>query len=310
MLAETAPEPFDGPGWLFEVKWDGYRAVAFLENGSGKGGASGPGSGKTLIQSRRLRNLTPSYPDLGHLHRRLAAGRAVLDGEIVALRGGRPDFQTLQGGGGPVVYVAFDLLELDGRPLLDLPLAERRGLLADRLGHGPDLIHSGGVETTGIEFHRAAVARGLEGTLAKRLDSLYHPGRRTRQWLKVRNVHRIFTLACGYTRAADARPLGALALGVFGPDGRLIYAGHAGTGFDEREAAALVRLLGPPTTCPLAGGEPRELRGRVLWVRPEHIVEVEYLEWTRDGRLRHPVYRGLRPDKDVADCRAPVPVNP
>lgn len=307
MLAETAPGPFDGPGWLFEVKWDGYRAVAFLESRRASSGAPHPGGGKTLIQSRRLRDLTPGYPDLGLLHRHLEAGQAVVDGEIVALRHGRPDFQTLQGGGGPVVYVAFDLLELDGRPLLDRPLVERRRLLAERLGCGPDLIHSGGVEELGAEFHRAAVARGLEGTLAKRLDSLYHPGRRTRDWLKVRNVHRVFALACGYTRAADARPLGALTLGVLDPDGRLVYAGHAGTGYDEREALALVRLLGPPAPCPLAGGEPRELRGRALWVKPEHIVEVEYLEWTREGRLRHPVYRGLRPDKEVRDCRAPGP---
>ncbi len=301
MLAETAHQPFDGAGWLFEVKWDGYRALAFLRRGGG-----GEGDGATLLQSRRLRNLTPAYPDLGRLHTYLEAGAAIVDGEVVALRHGRPDFQTLQGGGGPVVYVAFDLLELEGQALLGRPLAERRRLLGERLGRGADLIHSGGVEGQGVEFHRAATAQGLEGSMAKRLDSLYHPGRRTGDWLKVRNVSRIFALACGWTRAVDARPLGALLLGVFDPAGRLVYAGHAGTGFDEREGARLIALLGAPASCPLPGGEPRDLRGRAQWVEPRQVVEVEYLEWTRDGRLRHPVYRGLRPDKDAADCRAPA----
>lgn len=309
MQAQTAPTPFDGPDWLFEVKWDGYRAIAFLENArSGRGSATaGPG---TLLQSRRLRDLTPSYPELGRLHARLDAWRAVVDGEIVALRDGRPDFQTLQRGGGPAVYVVFDLLELDGVSLLSHPLGERKGLLGQRLHFGPDLLLSETVRGAGIDFHGAAVAQGLEGTLAKREGSLYRPGRRTSDWLKVRNVRRVFALACGHTQAADARPLGALVLGAFDPKGRLVYAGHAGTGFDSREAAALVRALGPAAPCPLAGGEPRELRGRVTWVRPGPVVEVECLEWTREGRLRHPVYRGLRPDKDGGDCRAPAGGDP
>ncbi|RJQ12161.1 MAG: ATP-dependent DNA ligase [Bacillota bacterium] len=294
MLAQTAPEPFDGRDWLFEVKWDGYRALAFLDRGKG-----------TRLQSRRLRDLTASYPDLAGLHGLLESGSAVVDGELVALRDGRPDFQTLQGGGRPVLFVAFDLLQLEDDVLLHRPLAERRRLLEERLGQGPELVHSGGVVGAGVEFHRAAVDRGLEGTVAKRLDSLYYPGRRTRDWLKVRNVHRGFALALGYTRAADARPIGALTLGVVDEDGVLVYAGHAGTGFDEREARRLVDILGPPAGCPLRGGTPRELRGRTTWVNPRHVVEVEFLEWTRDRRFRHPVYRGLRPDKDAADCRMP-----
>ncbi len=302
MLAETAPGPFDGDEWLFEVKWDGYRALAFLERGRA--------GGRTRLQSRRLRDLSPAYPELGRLHGLLQAEEAVLDGEVVALRNGRPDFQTLQAGGRPVVYVAFDLLELDGRPLLGRPLGERKKLLAEAIGQGPELVHSGFVRGSGVDFHRAAVAQGLEGSMAKRLGGFYHPGRRTRDWLKVRNVRRTFALVVGFSRAADARPLGALLLGVVDRGGRLVYAGHVGTGFDEAEGARLVGLLGPAGPCLLAGGEPRDLRGRVVWVHPHRVVEVEYLEWTRDGRLRHPVYRGLRPDKDAADCGAPVPANP
>lgn len=315
MLAETAAAPFDSPEWVFEVKWDGYRALAFLERdtgsspGPGSSGAAG-GGGRTRLQSRRLRDLTPAYPDLAGLHRHLDARRAVVDGEIVALKDGRSDFQTLQAGGGSVVYVAFDLLELDGDLLLARPLEERKGLLADCLGAGPDLVHSGTVRGDGVVFYRAAVERGLEGVVGKRLAGLYHPGRRTREWLKVRNVHRAFAVVCGYTRATDARPFGALVLGVVHPADRLVYAGHVGTGFDEREMARLVSLLGPPAPCPLWPAEPRELRGRTTWVRPERVVEVEYLEWTRDGRLRHPVYRGLRLDKGAADCPTPARASP
>ncbi len=299
MLAETATAPFDDETWTFEVKWDGYRVIAFLEPG-------GPGPA-TRLQSRGLRDLTPRYPGLRRLNAHLQGRRAVLDGELVALRGGLPDFQALQRGEGPVVYVAFDLLELDGEVLMREPLWRRKELLGRRLGSGPDLVHSGGVTGAGREFYRAAVSRGLEGVVAKRLDSLYYPGRRRCEWLKVRNVHRAFVLVCGYTRAVDARPLGSLVLGALDPAGRLVYAGHAGTGFDEREMRRLVALLGPEGPCPLAGGEPRALGGRTVWVRPEHVVEVEYLEWTRDGYLRHPVYRGLRPDKDPGDCRVPRP---
>ena len=299
MLAETARGSFDDPAWLFEPKWDGYRALAFLDRDGDR----------TLLQSRRLRDLTRGYPELGVLHRHLDGRQAVVDGEIVALRDGRPDFQTLQGGGGPVVFVAFDLLGLDGACLLSRPLRERKELLARRLGgesgETAELIHSMGVEGRGRDFHRAAVAQGLEGTVAKRLQSLYYPGRRTRDWLKVRNVRQVFALVCGYTRASDARPFGALVLGVLDPTARLTFAGQAGTGFDRAEMARLAALLGPPAACPFPEGEPRELRARTTWVRPEHVVEIESLQWTREGRLRHPVYRGRRPDKGPADCTAP-----
>ncbi|MCL6580189.1 MAG: non-homologous end-joining DNA ligase [Firmicutes bacterium] len=301
MLAETAPGPFDDDGWLFEVKWDGYRAIAFLES-AGTGVA---GDGRTRLQSRQRRDLTPVYPSLTSLHRHLDGRRAVLDGEIIALRDGRPDFQTLQARAGPVVYVAFDLLELDGRLLLSSPLAERRRLLEERVKAGPDLLVSVGVPGRGRDLYHAAVAEGLEGTVGKRLESPYRPGCRSRDWLKVRNVRRALAVVCGFTRAADARPLGALVLGATDHLGRLVYVGHVGTGFDAAEASRLVSIL-VPGPCPLDGGGPPELAGKVVWVRPERVAEVECLEQTRDGRLRHPVYRGLRPDKDPADCRAPA----
>jgi len=293
MLASTAPGPFSGSGWLFEVKWDGYRALAFLERG------------RTRLQSRNLRDLTGAYPALGRLHERLDGSRAVLDGEIVALRDGRPDFQTLQRGGGPVVYAVFDVLEIDGRVVTRVPLAGRRDILAARVGQGPELVPSQGVIADGEAFFRAAVQSGLEGVVAKRLDSLYHPGRRSRDWLKVRNVRRAFALISGYTRGADARPFGSLVLGVIDDRGRVVYGGHVGAGLNEREMASILARLGPARRCPLAGGEPRALRGRVTWVEPRHVVEVECLEWTRGGRLRHPVYRGLRLDKGASDCLVP-----
>ncbi|HCJ11277.1 MAG TPA: hypothetical protein DHW14_08985 [Clostridiales bacterium] len=305
MLAEAAPAPFDGDDWLFEVKWDGYRALAFLERGA-DAGRGGDGGGRTRLQSRRLRDLTPGFPDLGRLHSHLEGRQAVVDGEIVALRDGRPDFQTLQRGGRPVVYIAFDILELDGEVLIGRPLAERRDILDRRLGAGPDLVVSRAVLGRGTDFYRAVVRSGLEGVVAKRLDSPYRPGRRSRDWLKVRNVRRLFAVVCGYTRAAGARPFGSLVLGLADRRGRLVYAGLVGTGLDQREMASLLGLLDRTGPCPFPDGEPRSLRGRVEWVEPVHVVEVECLELTADGHLRHPVYRGLRPDKDVADCQVPA----
>jgi DNA ligase D-like protein (predicted ligase) len=306
MLAEAAPAPFDGDDWLFEVKWDGYRALAFLERGAGVGRGGDADGGRTRLQSRRLRDLTPGYPDLRRLHRHLEGRQAVVDGEIVALREGRPDFQTLQKGGGPVIYIAFDILELDGEVLIGRPLAQRRRVLEHRLTPGPDLVVSRAVLGRGTDFYRAVVQSGLEGVVAKRLDSPYRPGRRSRDWLKVRNVRRLFAVVCGYTPAADARPFGSLVLGLPDRRGRLVYAGLVGTGLDQREMASLLGLLDRTGPCPFPDGEPRSLRGRAVWVEPVHVVEVECLELTDDGRLRHPVYRGLRPDKDVADCRAPA----
>lgn len=295
MLAETASGPFSRAGWLFEVKWDGYRALAFLERDNG--------GGRTRLQSRNLRDLTPNYPELGTLHRNLAARSAIVDGEIVALRDGRPDFQTLQAGGRPVIYVAFDILAVDGEVLTGHPLGERRRLLEARLAPSEALILSGAVAEQGVEFYRAAVEKGLEGVIGKRADSAYLPGRRTRDWLKVRNVRRVLALVCGHSRGADARPFGSLILGLVGDDGHLHYAGHVGTGFDHREMRALLERLRPADRCPLAGGEPRSMRGRATWVEPSVVVEIEYLEWTRESRLRHPVYRGIRPDKVAGDCR-------
>jgi DNA ligase D-like protein (predicted ligase) len=308
MLAETARGAFDGDEWGFELKWDGYRAIAFLFRSTTQ---TGPFHREgTRLQSRRLGDLTGNYPELARLHLRLNSQRAILDGEIVAFRDGRPDFQALQGGAGPVCYVAFDILELDGVSLLQQPLRQRRTVLRQHLSSGTDLLHSEMVGGAGIAFHRAVAAQGLEGIMAKRLASPYRPGRRSGDWLKIRNTFRILAVAAGYTEATDARPLGALVLAVVDSYDRLTYAGNAGTGFGGVEGAELLRDLGPPAVCPLSDGEPSELRGRVTWVRPELVVEVEGLQWTRQGRLRHPVYRGRRPDKEMADCRAPGALTP
>jgi len=307
MMAQPAGEPFDDDGWLFEVKWDGHRCLAAL------------GDGATRLTSRTARDVTGQFPELGDLHRQLAARNAVVDGEVVAFdEEGRPSFQHMQDrfhrspeelarhrGRVPVQFIAFDLLWLDGGPLLELPLAERRARLAEVLVERDDVRLSQAVASHGRAFFHQVRGLGLEGVVAKRLASQYRPGARSPDWRKVKAVRRQDCVIVGWTRGKGGRAstLGSLLLAVY-ERGRPRYAGNVGTGFTH---AFLERLLGdlqareqqrPPVE---VGPDPR-LRG-ARWVRPELVCEVEYQAWTADGRLRAASFKGIRTDKLPEDCR-------
>ncbi|MBE3572173.1 MAG: non-homologous end-joining DNA ligase [Moorella humiferrea] len=301
MLA-VASRPFDSPDFIYEVKWDGYRCLAYLDR-------------KTVLQSRNLLDITPAFPELAGLHCRVGMQPAVLDGEIIIPgEGGRPSFSRLQVRGritdpvkirqaarqNPAVFVAFDLLYCRGENIMSRPLSWRKGLLREAVRTGDNLALSTFIETEGISFFAACTRQGLEGVVAKAKDSPYLPGRRSSYWQKFRQTRAGEFLIVGYEPGAGDRLLRALILGEY-RQGRLVYRGKVGTGFDrEEEERLLAALKGLKTVSP-PFGEPVADPARTRWVEPLLVCTVEYLEQTPDGRLRHPTYRGLRWDKEPGE---------
>ncbi len=290
MLARTADAPFSDDEWLYEVKWDGYRAIAETDNHS------------VALYSRHFQPFEKKFPSIANALRTQAPS-AVLDGEIVAVDSqGIPRFQLLQEYArtyqGTVQYRVFDVLREAGRDMTTLPLIERKKTLAHigRSFRAPLAIGEH-VVGKGIEFYQAVCAMGLEGVMAKRCGSAYQSGIRSRDWLKIRAIKRREAIICGFTEGRGSREyFGSLVLGAH-RNGKLTHIGNVGTGFSETGRAVLaerLQMLRRPTS-PLAGGMP--LRGVVHWVEPMLVCEVSFTEQTREGRLRHPVFVGLREDK-------------
>ena len=302
MLATLSERLPSGGGWAFEIKWDGFRALA-------RAGTRTP-----RLVSRGAKDLGPRFPPvLRALPGAVEGTTAVLDGEVCALdEQGRPSFSAMQQGSGPLRYFVFDILELGGESLVDRPLRERQAVLAEVLHEG-EVVRRSEVFTDGEALLAAAREQGLEGVMAKRLSSPYRPGIRNRDWLKVKARQSQEMVIAGYTRGHGRRQggLGALVLGVRrGTD--LVWAGNCGTGFGERERRRLEDLLRPleRPTPPFAAAPrmPRVRRDDVTWVEPELVCEVEFSEWTHDGRLRAPSYQGLRDDKPAEEVRREMPV--
>jgi len=301
--------PRDDDSWGYEFKWDGVRAVVYVDGG------------RPRALSRNDRDITATYPELREMAESLGATQVVLDGELVALdAAGRPSFGALQSrmhvtGAAqvrrlvtqtPVTFFAFDVLHLDGRSLLDTPYVERRRILESLELAGPSWQTPPYFAGDGAAILAASQAQGLEGIVAKRLDSPYVPDRRSENWLKIKNIRTQEVVIGGWKPGEGRRQglLGSLLIGVPGPDG-LDYVGHVGTGFTDKMLRDLEADLRPLArdVAPFAVDVPRAQAKDARWVAPELVGEVAFSEWTKDGRLRHPAWRGLRPDKSPGEVR-------
>jgi bifunctional non-homologous end joining protein LigD len=299
--------------WAYEMKWDGVRVVSYVAGG------------RIRLLSRNDIDVTSRYPELRALGGALGTTQAVLDGEIVAFdRDGRATFRQLQqrmhvanatqarrlAETVPVVYLVFDVLHLDGASTLDLPYAKRRGMLDGLALRGPAWQVPPSFTGGGADVLAASREHGLEGVVAKRLDSRYRPGRRSLEWRKVKNFLTQEVVIAGWRPGQGRRAgmVGSLLLGVPGPEG-LHFAGGVGTGFTEAMLGDLGRRLAPleRKTSPLATQPPAAQVRDAHWVTPRLVGEVAYAEWTHDGRLRHPSWRGLRPDKSPGDVTVETP---
>ena len=309
MLATPVEKPFDDPEWLFEIKWDGYRAVAFIEDG------------KSRLISRNQNDLTGQYPELQELPTFVKAHTAVLDGEVVALDDeGRSSFSLMQQRTGlrsggrrtapradvPIVYYLFDLLYLDGYDLRRVALEDRKAMLAKLIAPNP-LVRYSDHFPQGMTLFEAAKRKGLEGILAKRRSSVYEE-RRSHDWLKIKITHTVDCVIGGYTDPEGSRVyFGSIVLGLYDKKGQLIHVGQAGSGFDHKMLQQMWELLHPLQTSrsPFHGGV--DALRNVHWVKPELVAEIKFSEWTHETaeggpKLRAPVFLRLRDDKHPKEC--------
>jgi bifunctional non-homologous end joining protein LigD len=289
MRAVSGQLPPDDDNWGYEIKWDGYRTLAFVTGGS------------LRLQSANLLDVTAKYPELAALPA-ATDGDAVLDGEIVALdSNGRPDFGSIQRHEVPVTFMAFDVLATGGQEVTARPYEERKALLAEALTPGPHWLVPGYHVGGGRDLLDAAVAQRLEGIMAKRLGTPYVIGKRSQSWRKIKERRRQELVVGGYTTGTGNRSntFGALLVGVYEGDA-LRFAGGVGTGYDQRWLDTLLRELRRLETkeCPFDPPPPRQVQRTARWVHPELVCEVAFAEWTSDDIIRQSSFMGLREDKD------------
>ncbi|MGH2995230.1 MAG: DNA ligase D [Gaiellaceae bacterium] len=304
MLATLAEALPTGKGWLFEAKWDGYRTLAYVRGGD------------VTLKSRKDQDYTERFASVAReIPKAVRTPDCVLDGEVCAIdERGRASFSAMQRGDRPLVYFVFDLLELEGEPLLDLPFNERRKRLERLVDGKSTVVQISEAFADGKALERAAREQDLEGVMAKRAEARYEPGRRSRSWLKVKpGLARQEFLIAGYTKGQGRRAgrLGSLILAL-NEGGELVYVGNCGTGFTEDEIDMLMQRLRPleRATSPyrVVPRMPRVRKGGVVWASPKLVCEVKFAEWTHDGHLRAPSYQGLRDDKTPGEVRRELPV--
>jgi bifunctional non-homologous end joining protein LigD len=310
MLATSIEKPFDSDDWLYEVKWDGYRSVAFINGGN------------LRLVSRNHNDQTAQFSDLADLPTYIRARNAVVDGEVVAIdENGRPSFSLMQQRTGirhgrfrapgrkdvPILYYAFDLIYVDGYDLHKVTLEDRKRLLQEIVIPGDSLRFSDHQAGQGTALFHVAGERGLEGIVAKRRDSFYEE-RRSREWLKIKITKEIEAVIGGYTEPEGSREyFGSLVLGLYNHKGQLLHVGQAGTGFDRKMLASVFKLLtsletkGNPFYGPVDAGR------KAHWIKPELVAAVRFTEWTHETsegglKLRAPVFLGIREDKDPKEC--------
>lgn len=311
MLATLVEEPFDDPQWLYEVKWDGYRSVAFIHEG------------KARMVSRNQNDLTGEFPEIAHALQSLPVENAILDGEVVALdEEGRPSFSLMQQRTGmtqpgartsrnravPIVYYAFDLLHLDGYNLMAAELEQRKELLNQIIPSDKGFVrYSDHYPEHGTQLYAAARDKGLEGIVAKLRTSPYAQ-KRSRDWLKIKITRRQECVIAGYTDPKGSREnFGSIVLGLYDQNGKLVHVGNAGSGFTEGTHAALWKRLKELKTDTNPFGEKIESTRKPHWVKPELVAEIKFSEWTHEAerggfKMRAPIFQGLRFDKKPREC--------
>jgi len=301
MMARQAKVPFDNPAWLFEVKWDGIRAIAYVGD-------------ELSFRTRNDNELIQKFPELREISE--LTSNVVLDGEIIVMRDGKPNFGAViarnqatnrrdiehLARSETATYIVFDILERDGESLIDLPLMDRLEALGVVLKQGRHVIQSTVVEGDGVQYYEAVIKNGLEGIVAKRKDSLYLPGSRSPDWLKVKHVKTCDCCVFGYTRGEGAREqsFGALLLGLY-DEGNPVYVGRVGTGFSDTDLKSLRQRL-DGIKRDIAWFDERDIPSGSTWVNPRLVAQVGYHEVTNELRLRAPRFQGLRDDKPPQLC--------
>ncbi|MDN3724462.1 DNA ligase D [Aequorivita sp. SDUM287046] len=295
MLASPGKKIFKDPDWVFELKWDGYRVMANIQDG------------KVELYSRNGISYNKKFASIKKELENIAHD-CILDGEVVVVdKKGNPDFQKLQKYDaektkGELRYYVFDLLHLNGHDTLRLPLLERKSLLPDILEGLENVLYCDHIEAMGPALYKRAVDAGMEGVIAKKADSEYSPGFRTENWLKIKSTNTEEAIICGYTDSETGGSIfGSLILGMFQEE-NLTYVGNCGTGFSNAEQKELLKKLKTLQTDENPFGKKIALKGRKPnWVKPKLICEVKFSEWTKGGIMRHPSYKGLRTDKDLEE---------
>lgn len=292
MLATLVDEAFHREGWIFEEKYDGYRIIACKRNR------------QAALWSRNGNDKTRQFAEIAEAVARLSARDAVLDGEVVGFDERLISrFQLLQRGGTPLVYAVFDCLSLEGGDLRNRPLADRRAVLEALIGNHDRLFPSRQLARNGLAAYRTAVKRGYEGVVGKDLASVYTSGR-SRKWLKVKVRREEEFVVGGYTPPSGARAgFGALLLGAY-QGKKLRYVGKVGAGFSAEQLESLPKLFARAQRDASAFDPPPREKG-ATWLRPRHVAQVAFQEWTADGKLRQPVFLGLRDDKAPEEVRFP-----
>jgi bifunctional non-homologous end joining protein LigD len=304
MLATLDTRVPTGDGWAFEVKFDGFRALAYVVGGDCR------------LESRNDNDLTGRFPEVAKaIAKAVKSPNAVVDGEITRIDPtGKTSFSELQQGSGPLVYYAFDLLELDGVTRVDEPLYERKAQLRKLLDGRVKTVQYSEDFDDGEALFAVAQQQHLEGIIAKRVDSPYRQGKRTREWLKIKTENNEEFVVAGYTRGSGRRAntFGSLVLAVNEGD-KLRYVGNVGTGFNDAEIRKLLKLLRPlhrdTPPFPEPPKMPRVRKGDVQWVEPQLVAQVRFGEWTHDNHLRHPAYLGIREDKAAGEVTREEPIS-
>ena len=298
MLASVTEQPFNSEEWQFEIKWDGYRALAYLNNG------------KVQLRSRNNLSFDQKYVAVFEALKQWPIN-AVIDGEIIVLNeDGKADFKSLQdwqlAPTGHLVYYIFDIIWLDGISLVNLPLTERQNILKQITPDSNIIRYSDSIDDYGIDFYNIAKENSLEGIIAKRKDSLYQPGYRTKNWLKIKIEQRHEAVICGYTRNKDTdRLFSSLLLANYANE-QLHYIGQVGTGFTEAMQQDIMRKMKPLVTKAAPVDNVPKLGKETVWIKPVLVCEVKYTELTPEGVMRHPSFQGLREDKTILDINNEV----